>query len=90
MRVGEPLHPTNADPRAETLELRSRMEALLDGAIRDYPAEEQPPGSWWLPASYGGSAPTLEEAEAIDAAEKRERAEKRAKKARAKAAKKRR
>jgi 1-acyl-sn-glycerol-3-phosphate acyltransferase len=89
VRVGEPMHPTNADPRAETLELRSRMEALLDGAIRDYPADQQPPGSWWLPASYGGSAPTLEEAEAIDAAEKRERAEKRVAKARAKATKKR-
>jgi 1-acyl-sn-glycerol-3-phosphate acyltransferase len=87
--VGEPLHPTGTDPVAETAELKSRMGELLDETITRYPAEEQPPGSWWLPASYGGSAPTLEEAEAIDAAEKRERAQKRAKKARAKAAKKR-
>ena len=33
---------------------------LLDEAIDAYPDEEQPPGSWWLPASRGGSAPTPE------------------------------
>ena len=60
------------------------MVALLDEAIDDYPAEEQPPGSWWLPASRGGSAPTPEEAERIDADEKRERARKRAEKRAAK------
>ena len=76
--VGEPLHPTGDDPVAETAELKAAMEALLDRVIRDYPADEQPPGSWWLPASYGGSAPTLEEAAALDAAEKRERAARRA------------
>lgn len=81
IKVGEPMHPTGEDPVAETAELRARMEALLDRCIREYPAEEQPPGSWWLPKSYGGSAPTLEEAEEIDAAEKRERAAKKRAKA---------
>jgi 1-acyl-sn-glycerol-3-phosphate acyltransferase len=76
--VGEPLHPTGEDPVAETAELKAAMERRLDEVIRAYPAEEQPPGSWWLPAAYGGSAPTLEEAEALDAAEKRERAARRA------------
>jgi len=75
---GEPLHPTGVDPVAETAELRAAMQSLLDQAIRDYPADEQPPGSWWLPASYGGSAPTPEEAELLDVQEKRERAAKRA------------
>lgn len=83
VKVGEPLHPAGTDPLAETAELRSRMEALLDEAIRDYPDDEQPPGSWWLPASYGGSAPTPDEAEAIDAEEKRTRARRRVAKARA-------
>jgi 1-acyl-sn-glycerol-3-phosphate acyltransferase len=83
VKVGEPMRPSGTDPRAETLELRTRMETLLDEAIRSYPEDEQPPGSWWLPASYGGSAPTLEEAEAIDAEEKRKRAERKAAKARA-------
>lgn len=76
--VGEPLHPAGTDPGAETAELREAMRALLDRTIRSYPAEEQPPGSWWLPASYGGSAPTLEEAERLDAEEKRVRARRRA------------
>ena len=75
IRVGEPLHPTGADPVAETARLHEAMTALLDESIRDYPAEEQPPGSWWLPASYGGSAPTLEEAARLDAEEKARRAE---------------
>jgi 1-acyl-sn-glycerol-3-phosphate acyltransferase len=80
IRVGEPLHPTGADPVAETAELHTVMSTLLDETIRAYPAAEQPPGSWWLPASYGGSAPTLEEAAALDAEEKRLRAERRANK----------
>ncbi len=76
--VGEPLHPAGRDPVAETAELRRRMKDLLDRTIRAYPAEEQPPGSWWLPASYGGSAPTPEEALRLDAEERRERARARA------------
>ena len=82
--VGEPLHPTGANPVAETAELKSAMTRLLDETIRAYPAEEQPPGSWWLPASYGGSAPTPEEAARLDAEEKRERAKARAAKRKAK------
>jgi 1-acyl-sn-glycerol-3-phosphate acyltransferase len=76
--VGRPLHPTGADPVAETAELRAVMAGMLDQAIADYPAAEQPPGSWWLPRRHGGTAPTLEEAEALDIAEKRERAARRA------------
>lgn len=78
IRVGEPLHPTGADPVAETAELHRVMSGLLDETIRTYPADEQPPGSWWLPASYGGSAPTLAEAAILDGEEKRERAARRA------------
>jgi 1-acyl-sn-glycerol-3-phosphate acyltransferase len=84
--VGEPLHPTGKRPAADTAELKARMATLLDETIRRYPADEQPPGCWWLPASYGGSAPTAEEALALDAQEKRDRAQARA---RARAAKKR-
>ncbi len=80
IRVGEPLHPAGVDPVAETAELKSAMAALLDETIRSYPAAEQPPGAWWLPASYGGGAPTLEEAARMDAEEKRRRAERRAQK----------
>ncbi len=77
IRVGPPLHPTGADSVAETAELHRVMSSMLDETIRTYPAEEQPPGSWWLPARYGGTAPTLEEAAVLDVQEKRDRAEKR-------------
>lgn len=80
--VGEPLRPTGRHPVSETAELKARMGALLDETIRAYPADEQPPGSWWLPASYGGSAPTREEAAVLDAQEKRRRARARAAKRR--------
>jgi 1-acyl-sn-glycerol-3-phosphate acyltransferase len=76
--VGTPLRPTGADPTAETAELHRVMSTMLDEAIRAYPAAEQPEGSWWLPKEYGGSAPTLEEAAAMDATEKAERAARRA------------
>ncbi|WP_028643742.1 lysophospholipid acyltransferase family protein [Nocardioides sp. URHA0020] len=80
LTVGAPLHPTGADPVAETEELRSVMAGLLDETIRSYPSEEQPTGSWWLPAAYGGSAPTPDEALRLDAEERRIRAERRANK----------
>jgi 1-acyl-sn-glycerol-3-phosphate acyltransferase len=76
--VGEPLRPSGGDPVGETATLRSTMKRLLASTIAAHPVEEQPPGSWWLPASYGGSAPTPEEARALDAAEQRERARRRA------------
>ncbi len=79
--VGRPLEPSGADPVADTAELRATMADLLDRTIRAYPAEEQPAGSWWLPASYGGSAPTPERAAELDVAEKRRRAERRARRA---------
>ena len=76
--VGTPLHPTGDDPVAETAELKLQMSELLDQTIARYPADEQPPGSWWVPASHGGSAPTPERAAELDAEEKRERARRRA------------
>lgn len=75
--VGEPMHPTGEDVEGETAELHRRMKELHASVVQRYPDEEQPPGSWWLPAQYGGSAPTLDEAAAIDAEEKRRRAERR-------------
>jgi 1-acyl-sn-glycerol-3-phosphate acyltransferase len=74
LSVGTPLRPTGADPVAETAELHRVMSSMLDEAIRSYPAAEQPPGCWWLPARYGGSAPTLEQAAVLDAEEKAARA----------------
>ncbi|NYE36352.1 1-acyl-sn-glycerol-3-phosphate acyltransferase [Nocardioides cavernae] len=78
IKVGEPIHPSGDDPVGDTARLHARMSDMLAEVVADYPAAEQPPGSWWVPASMGGSAPTLEEAERLDAAEKRERAQRRA------------
>ena len=83
--VGEPMHPTPDDNAvAQTAELHRRMNLMLEETIAAYPAEEQPPGSWWVPRRLGGTAPTLDEAAALDVAEKRERARKRAEKRAAK------
>ena len=78
LRAGEALHPTGEDPVAETAELRRVMSQMLDEVIHGYPVDEQPPGSWWVPQRYGGSAPSLEEAAAMDAEEKAARAARRA------------
>jgi 1-acyl-sn-glycerol-3-phosphate acyltransferase len=69
IRVGAPQYPVGMDPVAETAELRSAMAQMLDEAIAAYPAEEQPPGAWWVPASHGGSAPTPEDAARLAAEE---------------------
>ena len=58
------------DGELVALELRSRMDALLHQVRQDYP--QQPAGDddrWWLPASMGGTAPTPQEASALDSAE---------------------
>ncbi len=74
IRVGKPLYPTGEDPEADTIELHERLSALHDEAIEAYPDAEQPPGSWWLPASRGGTAPTPERAHELDLEEKAARA----------------
>ena len=79
--IGEPISPQGATAVEKTAELRAAMAAMLDKAIAEYPAEEQPPGSWWLPARYGGSAPTPEEAKRLDEQELAERAARRRAKA---------
>ncbi|MCW2778729.1 MAG: phospholipid/glycerol acyltransferase [Frankiales bacterium] len=64
--VGEPYVPDPAlDAVAATADLKARMQVLLEEARRTYPgAPRTPEDTWWIPASAGGTAPTLEEAEA--------------------------
>jgi 1-acyl-sn-glycerol-3-phosphate acyltransferase len=76
IKVGESLSVSGADPMAETAQLKARLQTLLHAAITDYPQQED--GAWWLPASYGGTAPTLAEAARLDAEERRRRAERKA------------
>ena len=65
--VGEPFQPPrDADPLAVTADLKARMQLLLDEARATYPGGPRTPeDTWWIPASMGGSAPTLEEAAKI-------------------------
>ncbi|MET8986374.1 lysophospholipid acyltransferase family protein [Nonomuraea wenchangensis] len=73
--VGEPMYPKRGeDVNKHTLDLHERISMLVDRAQRTYP--EITPGVWWQPAHLGGTAPTPEEAAALDAAEAAARANK--------------
>lgn len=79
--VGEPFVP-EADPTAATTELKKRMQVLLEQARSTYQgAPRDDNDRWWLPVSLGGTAPTLEQAEAADADVRAARAAKRASRA---------
>jgi 1-acyl-sn-glycerol-3-phosphate acyltransferase len=67
IKVGPPV-PLSGDPRADTGVLKGALSGLLHEAIGSYPQPE--PGAWWLPASYGGSAPTLQDAARLDVEER--------------------
>jgi 1-acyl-sn-glycerol-3-phosphate acyltransferase len=73
--VGEPIQvQPSDDPVKVTAVLAERLQELLDQAQRTYPAQPAgPDDTWWLPVSMGGSAPTPEEARAMDAAESHRR-----------------
>jgi 1-acyl-sn-glycerol-3-phosphate acyltransferase len=71
IRLGAPIQLTGQDPIGETRALRTTMQELLAESIAAYPQHED--GAWWVPASYGGSAPTLDRATELDAAERRAR-----------------
>ncbi len=67
IHAGEPLHPTADDDQdVLTKDLRAAMTTLLDQAQRDYPAPATGEDVWWQPAHLGGTAPTPEEAAALD------------------------
>ena len=61
--VGEPIEPF--EPAADlTAKLHTTMEEMLAELQQDYP---RPEGEYWVPAKLGGGAPTLEEANKMDA-----------------------
>jgi 1-acyl-sn-glycerol-3-phosphate acyltransferase len=67
--VGKPIDTAGyADQTSVMAELRTRLGALVDQAQREYPeTPSSPEESWWQPAHLGGTAPTPEEAAALDA-----------------------
>lgn len=78
--VGEPFTPEpGSDPVAVTADLKARMQVLLEQAQTTYAGGPRTPDdTWWLPPRLGGTAPTLEEAAALAAAQDAERAARRA------------
>lgn len=64
--VGEPFRPEpGSGAMAVTAHLKGRMQALLEQARASYPGTPRSPDdTWWIPASMGGTAPTLEQAAA--------------------------
>jgi 1-acyl-sn-glycerol-3-phosphate acyltransferase len=65
-----------ADTTDETsAAMREAMARLLYQAQEDYP---HPEGAYWVPRRLGGSAPTMDEAKALEEAELAERARQRA------------
>lgn len=68
IHAGEAFRPgPDDDPDVLSEQLRARMSAILDDLQTGYP--DGPAGEddrWWLPAHLGGTAPTPEEAAALD------------------------
>lgn len=65
MTVGEPWEISRGgNPDELTQELRVRLSALLDETIERYP--DRPAGAPWIPQRLGGSAPSLEQALALE------------------------
>ncbi|MQA15495.1 MAG: 1-acyl-sn-glycerol-3-phosphate acyltransferase [Pseudonocardiaceae bacterium] len=66
--VGQPLAvAADADPVTALADVKERMAALLAEAQHAYPeAPRGEDGSWWLPARFGGTAPTMAQAAEMD------------------------
>jgi 1-acyl-sn-glycerol-3-phosphate acyltransferase len=66
--VGEPIRPAEyRNTYTVSQELRRRLTELVERAQREYPDRPSgPEDSWWLPAAMGGTAPTPEEAAAME------------------------
>lgn len=78
MSVGEPVEVTE-DAIATTERLHHALQQLLEDARTEYIQRfgPMPRGEYWVPASLGGAAPTLEEATAADREDQARRKQKR-------------
>ena len=74
--VGTPIEvPPGSDLDAMNVHLHEVMAAMLQEAITTYPQRPTgPDDTWWVPATHGGTAPTLQEATRMDRLEALERA----------------
>ncbi|HVM19053.1 MAG TPA: lysophospholipid acyltransferase family protein [Egibacteraceae bacterium] len=69
---GPPIsYAPDEDPSDVTKRLMTAIEGLVDNAARRYPQQPAGPDDrWWVPAHLGGTAPTVEEADAMAAEER--------------------
>ena len=74
--AGTPVHAVGTIDETSAA-MREAMTALLHRVQEEYP---HPAGAYWVPRRLGGSAPTMDEAKALEEAELAERARKRAEK----------
>ncbi|MFF0816263.1 lysophospholipid acyltransferase family protein [Rhodococcus sp. NPDC003318] len=74
MAVGAPIAPVEP-AEALTAKVHTAMETMLHALQDGY---EHPAGAYWVPARLGGGAPTLEEANRMDAEEAQAKAARRA------------
>ncbi|EME19752.1 lysophospholipid acyltransferase family protein [Rhodococcus triatomae] len=74
MAVGEPIAPVEP-AEALSATLHSTMESMLHALQESY---DHPAGEYWVPARLGGGAPTLEDANRMDAEEAQAKAARRA------------
>jgi 1-acyl-sn-glycerol-3-phosphate acyltransferase len=72
--VGPPLNAAESVDETSPA-MREAMNALLRRIQQEYP---HPEGAYWVPRRLGGSAPTMDEAKALEEAELAERARRRA------------
>jgi 1-acyl-sn-glycerol-3-phosphate acyltransferase len=72
--AGSPLYATESIDETNAA-MREAMNALLHKVQDEYP---HPEGAYWVPRRLGGSAPTMDEARALEEAELAERARKQA------------
>ena len=78
IEYGPPLEPRpGEDAEGLTRRLMEAIGELVDKQQRSYPVTPTPGNDWWLPAHLGGSAPTVDEADVLDARDKKERAARR-------------
>jgi 1-acyl-sn-glycerol-3-phosphate acyltransferase len=70
VNIGEPVYAADTLEQTQTA-LRESMTTLLHETQESYP---HPAGAYWVPRRLGGSAPTLDQATALEAAERAERA----------------
>ena len=68
--VGAPLVPLpGEDAEALTERLHDRLRVMVDELVEGYPQRPADPAhAWWWPARWGGAAPTVADARALDVA----------------------